>query len=108
MDIEKMSLDELIDLNRRVVGRIEYLHGLKTRSQLDRFEIGDRVGFQNEGRMVEGTVVRVNRKTLSVKTKEGSWNIPPRFVTRLPASSDADTNSAPVFSQFDKKGWSNN
>lgn len=107
MDIEKMSLDELVGLNRRVVQRIEYLHSMKTRSQLDRFEVGDRVGFQNEGRTVEGTVIRVNRKTLSVKTKEGSWNIPPRFVTKITASSNA-ANSTPTFSQFEKKEWRNN
>lgn len=84
VDIEKLSLDELLDLNRRVVRRIEYLHGLKTRAHLDRFEPGDRVSFQNEGRMVEGVVVRVNQKTLSIKTKDTYWRIHPRFLTKLP------------------------
>jgi len=84
IDIEKLSLEELLDVNRRIVRRIEYLHGLKTRAHLDRFEVGDRVSFQSDGRAVEGIVVRVNRKTLSVKTKDARWNIHPRFVTRLP------------------------
>lgn len=84
IDIEKLSLEELLDLNRRIVRRIEYLHSLKTRAHLDRFEIGDRVSFQSDGRAVEGIVVRVNRKTLSVKTKDTHWNIHPRFVTKLP------------------------
>jgi hypothetical protein len=83
MDIESLSLPELTELNRRVVERIRYLHRLKTRSQLDRFEPGDRVGFQHEGRMVEGVVVRVNQKTLSVHTSEGHWNIHPHFLTKL-------------------------
>ena len=85
MDIEKLSLDQLLDLNRRVVRRIEYLHGLKTRANLDRFEVGDRVSFLSEGRAVEGIVVRVNRKTLSIRTPDAHWNIHPRFITRLPA-----------------------
>ena len=84
IDIEKLSLEQLIELNRKIVRRIQYLHSLKTRSQLDRFDVGDRVGFQNEGRMVEGVVVRVNRKTLSIKTKEAYWNMHPRFLTKLP------------------------
>jgi len=84
IDIEKLSLEELLDLNRRIVRRIEYLHSLKTRAHLDRFEVGDRVSFQSDGRAVEGIVVRVNRKTLSVKTKDTRWNIHPRFVTKLP------------------------
>ncbi|HVA65424.1 MAG TPA: hypothetical protein VNK24_00690 [Elusimicrobiota bacterium] len=84
MDIEKMTLEQLQDVNRRIVRRIEYLHGLKTRANLDRFEIGDRVSFQSEGRPVEGVVVRVNQKTLSLKTKDAFWRIHPRFLTKLP------------------------
>ena len=83
IDIEKLSVEELIELNKRVVRRIEYLHSLKTRAHLDRFEVGDRVTFQSDGRIVEGIVTRVNRKTLSVRTKDTRWNIHPRFVTKI-------------------------
>jgi hypothetical protein len=82
IDIERFSLEELIDLNKRVVRRIEYLHGLKTRAHLDKFEEGDRVTFQSDGRTVEGIVTRVNRKTLSIRTKDTRWNIHPHFVTK--------------------------
>lgn len=85
-DIEKLSLDELIALNRRVVDRIQYLHSLKTRAQLDRFEVGDRVSFQSDGRVVEEIVVRVNRKTLSIHTDHSHWNIHPRFLTKVSGS----------------------
>ncbi len=86
-DIEKLSLEELNALNRRVVDRLRYLHSLKTRAQLDRFEVGDRVSFQSDGRTVEGTVVRVNRKTLSVHTDHHShWNIHPKFLTKVSGS----------------------
>lgn len=84
IDIDKLSLEELLDLNKRVVRRIDYLHSLKTRAHLDRFEPGDRVSFQSEGRPIEGVVVRVNQKTLSVKTKDTYWRIHPRFLTKLP------------------------
>ncbi len=87
IDIERLSLDELVDLNRRVVRRIQYLASLKTRAQLDRFEIGDRVTFQSDGRAVEGIVVRVNRKTLSIRTKDTHWNIHPKFLTKVRDSS---------------------
>ncbi len=83
-DIEKLSLEELFELNKQVVRRIQYLHSLKTRAQLDQFEVGDRVSFQSDGRAVEGIVVRVNRKTVSVKTKDSHWTIPPKFLTRTP------------------------
>lgn len=84
INIESLSLEELLELNKRIVRRIEYLHSLKTRAHLDRFEIGDRVNFQSEGRPVEGVVVRVNQKTLSIKTKDTYWRIHPRFLTKLP------------------------
>ena len=108
IDIEKLSLDELIDLNRRVVRRIQYLASLKTRAELDRFEVGDRVSFQSDpstlaqgrperseaqskddGRAVEGIVVRVNRKTLSVRTRDTHWNIHPKFLTRVQTADPA-------------------
>ena len=83
MDIEKMSVPELIELNKRIVRRIEYLHSLKTRARLDRFEVGDRVSFQSDGRAVEGLVVRVNRKSLSIRTKDTHWRIHPGMVTKV-------------------------
>jgi hypothetical protein len=82
-DIEKLSMDELMTLNRRVVERIQYLHSLNTRTQLDRFDVGDRVSFQSDGRAVEGIVVRVNRKTLSIHTEHSHWNIHPKFLTKV-------------------------
>ncbi len=87
IDVEKLSLEELIDLNRRVVRRIQYLASLKTRAQLDRFDVGDRVTFQCDGRAVSGVVIRVNRKTLSIHTDDHHhWNIHPKFLTKVPAS----------------------
>ena len=86
LDIEKLSLSELFDLNKRVVRRIQYLQNLKTRAQLDQFEVGDRVSFRSDGRSVEGIAVRVNRKTVSVKTHDSQWTIPPRFLTRMPGT----------------------
>lgn len=84
IDIERLSFEELVDLNRRVVRRIQYLASLKTRAQLDRFEVGDRVTFQSEGRAVVGVVIRVNRKTLSIHTDDhGHWNIHPKFLTKV-------------------------
>lgn len=97
IDIEKLSLDELFELNKRIIRRVEYLQGLKTRAHLDRFEVGDRVSFQSDGHAVEGLVVRVNQKTLSIKTKDTHWNIHPRFVTKLP---EATGNSPSVLKSF--------
>lgn len=84
IDVEKLTLEELFELNKRIIRRVEYLQSLKTRAHLDRFEVGDKVSFQSDGHPVMGIVVRVNQKTLSIRTKEAHWNIHPRFVTKLP------------------------
>ena len=81
--LEHLSLEELMELNTRVVRRIQELHGRKTQKELESFQVGDRVSFQSDGRLVEGLVVRVNRKTLSVRTGETSWTLHPGFVTKL-------------------------
>lgn len=83
INIENLSLDELFDLNKRIIHRVRYLQSLKTRAALEKFELGDRVAFQSDGRTIEGIVIRVNQKTLSVKTKDARWNLSPRFVTKL-------------------------
>ena len=67
VDIERLSMEELLELNRRIIHRFQYLRSLKTSAELDK---------------VEGIVVRVNRKTVSVKTKDSRWTIPPKFLTR--------------------------
>lgn len=38
MDIDKLPLEQLLDLNRQVVRRIEYLQSLKTRAIIERQE----------------------------------------------------------------------
>jgi hypothetical protein len=83
IDLESLSVQELFELNDRIIRRVHYLCSLNTRAHLDRFEPGDRVAFQCDGRAAAGVVVRVNRKTLSIKSKDSRWKVPPQFVTKL-------------------------
>lgn len=53
------------------------------RAHLDKFELGDRVAFRSDGRTVEGVVIRVNRKTLTVKTPDSRWKVHPNFVSKV-------------------------
>jgi hypothetical protein len=111
MDLEKMSREELLTLNKRIIERLQYLSRMKTRSALDRFEVGDLVGFQSEGRMIEGLVIRVNQKSLSVKTKDSHWTIHPQFVTKLPkrlSSNPGSSKPRAIELQFDPSKASEN
>jgi preprotein translocase subunit YajC len=83
IDIEKFSFDELVQLNRRIIRRLQYLQTLKTQTVMDKFQVGDKVFFHSGGKHIEGVVIRVNRKTLSVHTQDADWNIHPGMVSKV-------------------------
>jgi len=83
IDINKLSKGELLELNRRIIQRIKYLLGRETRELSKKFIVGDVVEFCNRENVVRGIVIRINRKTLSVQTKEGRWNVPPQFLRKV-------------------------
>jgi len=84
IDIEKLSHEELYDLYRRIVRRINALQRSRMAEKLQEFDIGDEVSFEHEGNIISGTVIRVNKKTLSVRTGGGSWYISPGLASKLP------------------------
>lgn len=88
MDINDMSYEQLFELHEDVIKRLRYLADLRTRAVLDRYQVGDRVKFDDgRGRSVGGVVVRINRKSLTVETPKGRWSgIPPFAVTQHIAS----------------------
>ena len=83
MDIDHLTYEELLDLNRRIVERLKLLGELKTRTEMLNFRVGERVRFDAPGRgEVVGTLVRHNRKTVSIVDDEGGrWNVPPHLVS---------------------------
>ena len=82
IDIDTLSKEELLDLNRRIVERLKYLAARETLEVSKKFRVGDTVEFQSEESTIQGIVIRINRKTLSIKTKEGQWIIPPQFLKK--------------------------
>ena len=72
IDIDKLSEEELIDLNNRIVERLRFLRQMRAHSQVLDFKIGDRVTFQPEGRPpLVGMLTRYNRKPVTVITDNG-------------------------------------
>jgi hypothetical protein len=82
IDVEKLSQEELYDLYRKIVRRINALHRSRVAEKLQEFDIGDEVSFEHEGDIITGTVIRVNKKTLSIRTDRGHWYIDPRCATK--------------------------
>jgi hypothetical protein len=92
IDIDKLTEEELIDLNYRIVARLRFLRQLDAHTTMLEFRIGERVTFQPEGRPpVTGMVTRYNKKTVTVVTDSGQrWNVAPQFLERPTVTAGAD------------------
>ena len=97
IDIDKLTEAELIDLNNRVVARLQFLAQMRAHAQMLEFRIGDRVSFQADGhRRLFGMLTRYNRKTVTVITDDGQrWNVSPRLLGR---AEEARRSTNPVTS----------
>jgi hypothetical protein len=91
-DITKLSEAELIELNRRIVERLQLMRSAKNLTQLARFSVGMIVEFDAEdGRTITGTVARLNQKTATVITEAGRWRVSPAFLRPVPAVNGSAT-----------------
>ena len=50
IEIEKLSLKELVELHNKIARRLWELHKGKLSEELGEFQIGDKVSFQAEGK----------------------------------------------------------
>jgi ribosomal protein L21E len=85
IDIDPLTEAELIDLNHRIVERLNMLKQLRAHSAMLAFKIGDRVRFRTDtGEMVTGMLVRYNKKTVTVVEERGRrWTVSPGFLQKV-------------------------
>jgi hypothetical protein len=98
IEIDKLTEEELIDLNHRIVERLRFLSQMRAHSQMLDFKIGDRVTFQPEGRPpVVGMLTRYNKKTVTVITDSGQhWNVAPGLLRKVAPTEGTETSKAKV------------
>jgi hypothetical protein len=98
IDIDKLSEEELVDLNHRIVERLRFLNQMRAHSQMLDFKVGDRVTFQAEGRRpLVGILTRYNKKTVAVITENGQhWNVSPGLLRKVQSSDRTDTGKPKV------------
>jgi hypothetical protein len=93
-DVAKLSEDELIKLNRRIVERLQLLRSARSLAQLARFSVGMVVEFDtDDGRPVTGTIARLNQRTATVVTASGRWRVSPGLLR--PSENAADQQAVP-------------
>jgi hypothetical protein len=85
IDIDNLTEPELLDLNRRVVERLNFLHQMRAHQSMLSFSIGEKICFEpsNEPPLF-GIITRYNKKTVSVITEDGrQWTISPNLLRKV-------------------------
>lgn len=95
-DLTNLSEDDLIELNRLIVERLQLLRSARSLAQLARLSVGMTVEFDtDDGRTIRGTVARLNQRTATVVTASGRWRVSPSLLRAAAAAPhDAEAGSA--------------
>ena len=77
--IKSLNEDDLRYMNRLIIERLKLLHQQSSTTQMQRFNIGEKVRFTDpSGTVKTGTIIRLNKKTVSLVTTGGEqWNVAP-------------------------------
>ena len=80
--IKDLSEEELLYLNRLIVERLKLISQAKSTKAMARFNIGEIVQFEdNDGKTITGRIIKLNKKTVSLLTKDNHrWNVAPAFL----------------------------
>ena len=88
---DNLTEGELIDLNRKIIERLEFLRQTRAHEAMLEFRIGERVQFNPEGReTVTGMLTRYNKSTVRLLPMTVLHNDtrPVKLVRRAPSTED--------------------
>ena len=85
IDIDKLTEQELIELNHKIVERIKFLQSMRVHSAMMEFVIGEKVSFSpSRSVTLYGKIAKYNKKTVTIFTDEGEkWNVPPSLMNKV-------------------------
>ena len=84
INIDNLTEDELLALNRRVIARLKLIQQHSTLNSMIKFEVGQRVSFDPDGRVRTGVLIKFNPKTVVVLTDDGQrWKVSPQLLRHL-------------------------
>ena len=81
IDDELDSIIKLIQLATHkqlgiIIEQVKTQREILNKRKITQFHVDDEVEFENNGRIVKGTIIKVKIKRVSVKTDEGRWDVP--------------------------------
>ena len=94
IDLEHLTYDELVALNHKIVERLKFLDAMHTYREMMQFVPGDQVSLEPPGRGKQvGTLVRHNKKTVTIITESGQkWNVSPHMQRKLKSAKEQTAN----------------
>lgn len=83
-EIKQLGEDDLRFLHQIITERLKLMVQAKSTLLMADFHVGERVSFQGaDGQIKSGTVIRLNKKTASIRTDDGHrWNVHPCLLKR--------------------------
>jgi len=82
--IEALDEDQLHALYHVVAQRLQLAQKVHALAAMSQFHVLDRVSFVHNGKVYEGTVTRLNQKTISITLEDGTrWNVSPSLLTKV-------------------------
>ena len=82
--VDTLDEEQLHALYHVVAERLQLAQKARVLAAMSRFHVLDRVSFVHNGRQYEGTVTRLNQKTISITLDDGTrWNVAPSLLTKV-------------------------
>ena len=79
--LNKLNEEQLIQLNHRIIERLNLFSKAKQLNAMSQFGVGDKISFEANGRIITGTIIRLNQKTVSIITEnKEKWNVAPSLI----------------------------
>jgi hypothetical protein len=93
IDIDRLSEEELVELNHKIVSRLRFLRETRSHVQMMDFRIGEKVCFRPPGQPeITGTLTRYNKKSVTVITDDGQrWNVHPGLLFKVKSTNSETT-----------------
>lgn len=82
MQIDDMTIEQLLELNQIICERIDYLRAKQDQNVMAQIHVGNQVSFKTEEGIVFGIVIKKNRKTVIVLSEDKRrWKLPPGMLS---------------------------
>ena len=106
IDLTRLSEDELLDLNRRIVERLRLMRSARQLVELAQFTVGMRVEFTtDDGRTLQGEITKLNRRTATICCNpSGHWRVSPTLLRPIAGAQGAHAPGAHVLPMFEDRG----